>query len=67
MNQNGNWKVRTVLIGGTIGALLGIAAGLLFVRVTEESGGPIKLSTGQAVKLAVSAIGVVRQASQLGS
>ncbi|NOR81992.1 MAG: hypothetical protein GQ526_00680 [Ardenticatenales bacterium] len=67
MNQNGNWRVRTVLIGGTIGALLGIAAGLLLVRVTEESGGPNKLSTGQAIKLAVAALGVVRQASQLGS
>jgi hypothetical protein len=67
MIQNGNWKVRTLLISGTIGALLGIAAGLLFVRVAEESGGPKKLSTGQAVKLAVAALGIVRQASQLGS
>jgi hypothetical protein len=67
MIQNGNWKVRTLLISGTIGALLGIGAGLLFVRVNEESGGTKKLSTSQAVKLAVAALGVVRQASQLGS
>jgi hypothetical protein len=35
MNQNGNWRVRTVLIGGTIGALLGIAAGL---RPSDQAG-----------------------------
>ena len=66
MSENQNWKIKVLIVGGVIGALLGVAAGLLYVRVADESGGPQKVSTGNAVKLALAALGVVRQASQLG-
>lgn len=61
-----SWKSRVLIAAGLIGALLGLGAGFLYVRVTEETGGPKKISTGNAVKLAIAALGVVRQASQLG-
>jgi hypothetical protein len=67
MSRDPNWKVKVLLTGGIIGALLGFGASFLYVRVAEESGGPQKISTGNAVKLAIAALGVVRQASQLGS
>ena len=66
MSENQNWKTRVLIVGGVIGALLGVTAGLLYVRMAEESGGPQKVSTGNVVKLALAALGVVRQASQLG-
>lgn len=66
MSENANWKPKIILFGGIIGALLGVLASFLLVRVAEESGRPPKITTGSAVKLAVAAIGLVRQASQLG-
>jgi hypothetical protein len=66
MSQDQSWKVRVLIAGGIIGALLGLGAGFLYVRVAEESGGPNRVSTGEAVKLAIAALGVVRQVSQLG-
>ncbi len=67
MSENPNWKARAVILGGIVGAALGVVAGFLYVRMAEESGGPRKLSTGKAVKLAMAALGVVRQTAQLGS
>ena len=64
--MDNSWKSRVLIAAGLIGALLGLGAGFLYVRVTEETGGPKKISTGNAVKLAIAALGVVRQASQLG-
>lgn len=66
MSQDQSWKVRVLIAGGIIGALLGLGAGFLYVRVAEESGGPKNVSTGEVVKLAIAALGVVRQVSQLG-
>ncbi len=66
MSQDQSWKARVLIAGGIIGALLGLGAGFLYVRVAEESGGPKNVSTGEVVKLAIAALGVVRQVSQLG-
>ena len=60
-----DWKFKILLSSGVVGLLLGLLAGLLFIRMAEEGGGPKKISTGSAVKLAVSLLGVVRQAAQL--
>jgi hypothetical protein len=65
MSENSSWKNKILILGGLIGALLGLAAGFLYVRMAEEAGGPREVSTGQVVKLAIAALGLVRQASQL--
>ena len=67
MSQEQNWKTRVMIAGGLVGALLGLGAGYLFIQASEESGGPQKVSMGQAFKLAIAALGVVRQASLLGN
>lgn len=67
MSEDQSWEVKVLLLAGIVGAVLGVAAGLLYMRVAEESGGPKKLSTGKVVKLAMAALGVVRQTAQLGS
>jgi len=65
MSEDKNWQVRVMIISSVIGALLGLLAGFLYVRVAQESDGPREISTGQALKLAVASIGVVRQVAQL--
>ena len=65
MSENSSWKIKTLILGGLVGALLGLAAGFLYIRMAEEAGGPREVSTGQVVKLSIAALGLVRQASQL--
>ncbi len=66
MSEDQSWRSKVLIFSGLVGAVLGIAAGLLYVRVAEESGGPQKVSTGSAIKLGMAALAIVRQASQLG-
>lgn len=65
MSENSSWKNKVLIVGGLVGALLGLAAGFLYIRMAEEAGGPREVSTGQVVKLSIAALGLVRQASQL--
>lgn len=67
MSQEQNWKAKVLIVAGLFGALLGLGAGFLYIQVSEESGGPKKVSLGKAFKLAIAALGVVRQASLLGN
>ena len=60
-----NYKTRTLLIGGVVGALIGALAGLLYfnsnVEVTEAGEEQLPVpSAGDALKLGVSLIGLLR-------
>jgi hypothetical protein len=65
MSENESWKNKVLIVGTLVGALLGLGAGFLYIRTAEEVGGRREISAGQVLKLAVAALGVVRQASQL--
>jgi hypothetical protein len=65
MSETRGWRNRILIVSGLVGALCGLGAGFLYIRAAEESGGGREVSTGQILKLAVAALGVVRQASQL--
>jgi hypothetical protein len=58
-----------MIIGGLVGSLLGVAAAYLFVRAAEESGesGPERIATGDAVKVGISVMSLVRQIAELGA
>lgn len=64
---NNNWKTQTLIIGAVVGALIGLGTGYLLTRTAEESGGqPPKITTGDAFKIALGVIGVVRGIASLG-
>lgn len=65
MSETKGWRNKVLFVSGLVGALFGLGAGFLYIRTVEESGGPRGISLGQVLKLAVAALGVVRQASQL--
>ncbi|UCG24951.1 MAG: hypothetical protein JSW55_02860 [Chloroflexota bacterium] len=67
LESDNNWKTK-ILIGSTvIGALSGLAAGFLLSRTSDEQGGgPPKIKTSDALRLAVGVIGLVRGIAALG-
>lgn len=60
-----NYKQKVLLAGGVVGALLGTVAGWIYynnhVRVDREGSENLKLpSTGDAVKVGVAVLGLLR-------
>jgi hypothetical protein len=63
------WQSRIYLIGGTVGALLGLLSAFLFVRASQETRGetpPEAPSTNDAVRLGISLLSIVRTITEWG-
>ena len=61
-----NWKSKTLLVGGVIGALVGIAAAYVFIQNNTVDDGPPQVSAGEGVKLGVLVFGLLRSIATLG-
>ena len=69
-----NSRQKSMVIGGIVGAVVGVLGGYLFTRgldVPTEEKAPQKLSLrsippGELVKLAISTMGVLRGVAELG-
>lgn len=67
MTTTDNWRTKTMILGGVIGALIGVGAAYLLARTAEESGGgPPKITTSDAIKSAIGIVGLVRGIASLG-
>jgi hypothetical protein len=66
MDEEGNWRAKTLLLGGVIGALTGLAAAYMLVQRAERQGEPPKLGAGEGVKLGVWVLGLLRRIGDLG-
>jgi hypothetical protein len=67
LEDNNNWKMKTLILGTLIGALVGLGTGYLLTRTADETGGnPPKITTGDAIKASLGIIGVVRGIVALG-
>lgn len=61
------WQRNTILAGAGLGALLGLGTAYLLVRTSREtSGGPPQITTGDALKVGITAIGLMRAIAALG-
>lgn len=68
--SDADWRPRVYLLGGAIGAVLGLLSAFLFVRASEETRGerqPETPSTGDAVRLGMSLLGIVRTIAEWGN
>jgi hypothetical protein len=62
-----NWQVRVMVVGGVVGAMLGLMTSWLLVRTARETrGGPPAITTGDALKVGITAIGLIRSIAALG-
>ncbi len=69
-NQDNGWKNITYLTGAALGLVVGLAAAHMYTRAAEESGEaglPARIDTGEAFRIGMTAIALVRQVSALGA
>ncbi len=61
-----DWRMKALLVGGLLGALIGLGAAYLYIRNIEEAGEEPQLATKDALQLGVSVASLVRQVANLG-
>ncbi len=58
------YRARVLMIGGLVGTVLGIASAILYLRAADEvhgeEGAPAAPEAGDAVKLGVALLGIIR-------
>jgi len=59
-----NWKPKALLIGGIIGAVVGVTAVYLLIQ-RESDDHPPQISTGQGVKMGVLVLSLLRNIANL--
>jgi len=63
-------RTKVLVLGGVLGAVLGMSAAWIFLRGAEEEAGaqaaPPKLRAGDVVRLGIAILGVLRQIATLG-
>ncbi len=64
-----SWQASAYLIGALIGLLLGLLTAYLYVRASQESAskGPTKIKTGDAMKVSLALLTLIRQITEIGS
>jgi hypothetical protein len=67
MEKQENWQTKVLITGGIVGAVIGLLTSWLLVRTSREvRGGPPAITTGDAIKVGVTTIGLVRAIASLG-
>lgn len=66
MEEETHWKTRVMLIGGVVGALLGVGTAYLLAQRAEREGKQLKLGAGEGLRLGMLLLGTLRQVAGLG-
>ncbi len=61
-----SWKLKTLLIGGAVGALVGVGAAFLLTKRAEQKGTQLAITPGKGVQLGVLLAGLLRSILSLG-
>ena len=61
-----SWKVKTLVLGGLIGAITGLGAAYLLTRRAEQKGAPLTITPTRGVQLGVLVAGLLRSILSLG-
>ena len=60
------WKLKTLVVGGVLGALIGVGAALLLTKRAEQKGTQLTITPGKGVQLGVMLAGLLRSIMNLG-
>lgn len=61
------WKVKIMVLGALLGAVLGAGAAFLLIKNAEGENGQVSMSAGDGLKIGATVIGLLRQVAQLGA
>ena len=61
-----SWKIQTLLIGGVLGMLVGLAGAYLLTKRAEQKGTQLTITPGKGVQLGVLMAGLLRSILSLG-
>jgi hypothetical protein len=62
-----NWKIRTLLIGASVGAATGLLAAYIVMQRAELNETRPQITAGDGVKVGLGVMGVLRLIADLGS
>ncbi|MEN4100078.1 MAG: hypothetical protein ROW52_09180 [Anaerolineaceae bacterium] len=62
-----SWKTKTLIIGGLIGLLVGVAGAYLLVQKAEDRQEIPQLTAGQGLKLGLGVMGLLRLVQEFTS
>jgi hypothetical protein len=60
MEENDNWKAKTLIIGAIFGALTGLVAAYVLIQKAEQEETHPKITAGDGVKVGLGLLGVMR-------
>jgi len=66
MENEDNWKTKTIIAGALLGTILGIGGAYLLINNAEKHGKKIGISARDGLKLSLLLMGTLRQVAQLG-
>lgn len=61
-----SWKPKILVAGAALGALVGLGAAYLLAQRAEREGETVQIGAGDAVKLGLLVLGLLRSVAQLG-
>jgi nitrate reductase gamma subunit len=61
-----SWKIRTLVIGGVLGALVGLGGAYLLTKRAEQKGTTLAITPGKGMQLGVLLAGLLRSIVSLG-
>jgi len=62
-----SWKAKALLVGGAVGAIVGLGTAYLYIRNIEESGEEPQVGTKDALQVGVAVVALVRQIANMGN
>ncbi|GAP05871.1 hypothetical protein ATHL_00712 [Anaerolinea thermolimosa] len=65
--MDNNWKTKTLLIGGVIGAVIGVIGALVLVQQADKAQSRPKLTAGDGVKVGLGVLAVLKLLAELGA
>ena len=61
-----NWKIKIMVVGAVLGAVLGAGAAMLLIQRAEGEDGKVNVSAGDGLKIGATVIALLRQVASLG-
>ena len=67
MTEESNYRTKTLIIGGLLGAFTGLGAAYLLVQRADREGAEPKVGTGEGIRLGLLILGLLRQIGEITS